>query len=444
MLLAGAASLWLFFLLLRRVAGDRAAIIGCSLLAVDSVYVLTSCYDWGPVALQHLLLVGGAFLLVRFYQTGGHRPLAGGFFLLGLAMWDKALAIWMLSGLGVAGLLIFPRQILAVINKRRLAISLAAFVAGALPLLIYNLGHRGATFRGNFERETGSLAAKARFLTIVASGPGLLGWLTYEDWQTKAPHEPQGVIQTASARLSEWAGRPRHHFLLYAVFAALLLAPLAGWPAVRTVLFSMIALSVAWIQMAITANAGASVHHTVLLWPLPHLIVAVSFAGASRRLGRAGIPVIAVVTIAMVVSGILVLNEHYTVAVRNGGAQAWTDAIFRVSDSMKTQPAKTIICMDWGILDQLRLLHAGKLRLAMGSDPFFKPEVNASDREYVLKMISDPDNVFIAHTKEYEFFPGINPKLVKFAAEAGFQPKTIQMVADSYGRPVYEVYRFVK
>src|SRR5439155_4609385 len=147
----------------------------------------------------------------------------------------------------------------------RLAISVAALMLGALPLLIYNAGHKGATFRGNFERETGSLAGKARFLAITAGGPGLLGWLTYEDWQTKAPHQPQGVIQTASARISELAGKPRQHFLLYAFFAALLLAPFAGGAAIRTVLFGLIALAVAWVQMAITANAGASIHHTVLL-----------------------------------------------------------------------------------------------------------------------------------------------------------------------------------
>src|SRR5262249_6531573 len=155
-----------------------------------------------------------------------------------------------------------------------------------------------------------------------------------------------------------------------------------------------------------------SVHHTILLWPLPHLIIAVSFAGASRRLGRAGAPATAVVTAAMVITGALVLNEHYTMAVRNGGAQPWTDAIYRLADSMKSHPAKSILSMDWGIIDPLRLLHAGHLPLQMGSDPFFKPEVPAPDREYVMRMISTPGNVFIAHTREYEVFAGINDQLL--------------------------------
>ena len=68
MVLAGAISIWLFFLLLRRIAGERAALVGCTLLAVDSAYLLSLCFDWGPVALQHLLLIGGMLSVVKFYQ----------------------------------------------------------------------------------------------------------------------------------------------------------------------------------------------------------------------------------------------------------------------------------------------------------------------------------------------------------------------------------------
>jgi len=49
MLVAGAASIWLFYRLLRRIAGERAAVIGSTLLAADSLYLLTTCFDWGPV-----------------------------------------------------------------------------------------------------------------------------------------------------------------------------------------------------------------------------------------------------------------------------------------------------------------------------------------------------------------------------------------------------------
>ena len=104
MLFAGVAGLWLFYLFLRRAAGQRAAVVGCGLLAADTLYLLTICFDWGPVALQHLLLVSAMLLLLGFYQTRQLPRLFWGWFLLGLGMWDKALMTWILAGMLVAAL----------------------------------------------------------------------------------------------------------------------------------------------------------------------------------------------------------------------------------------------------------------------------------------------------------------------------------------------------
>jgi 4-amino-4-deoxy-L-arabinose transferase-like glycosyltransferase len=442
-LLAGVASVWLFFLLLRRVAGERAAIIGCGLLAVDSLYLLTTCFDWGPVALQHLLLLAGLLLLVRFYQTRQDPALLGGAFLLGLAMWDKALATWMLTGIGMAGILTFGRQIIAVTTIRRVATGALAFALGALPLIIYNADRKLSTFRSNMARDTSNIPGKARFLMDTADSRGFFGWMMNEDWQAPVPHQPEGWLQKASAHISSLAGHPRHNLMLYAFALALLLAPLARGDALRAILFALIAMAVAWAEMAVTANAGASVHHTILLWPLPAMVIAVSFAAASRRLGRAGIPSVAVVLVVLMVSGVLVTNEYYTLMLRNGGSQNWTDAIFTLSDYMKGVSSDGVYCADWGILDGLRLLNRGKLPLNVGTDPIRKPELSPDDRDYLNRMISEPDHVFIAHTVDYEFFQGVNAKLLRYAADAGYERAMMAVIPDGWGRPVYEVYRFV-
>jgi 4-amino-4-deoxy-L-arabinose transferase-like glycosyltransferase len=442
-LLAGVASVWLFFLLLLRVAGERAAIVGCGLLAVDSLYLLTTCFDWGPVALQHLLLVAGLLLLIGFYQTGKDLALAGGFFLLGLAMWDKALAAWMLTGIAVAGILTFRRQILAVTTIRRLAIGALAFALGALPLIVYNVDEKLVTFRSNVVRDTSGIPLKARQLMNTANGQGLFGWLVNEDWQAPVPHQPEGGLQKASARISSLAGHPRHNLMLYAFALALLLAPLARGPALRTILFALIAMAVAWAQMAVTANAGGSAHHVILLWPFPEMAIAVSFAAASRRLGRAGIPALAAVLVVLMISGALVTNEYYALMLRNGGSQNWTDAVFTLSEYMKGVPSKGIYCADWGIMDSLRLLNRGNLPLNVGTDPISKPELSPDDRDYLKRVISEPGHVFIAHTRDYEFFQGVNAKLLKYAAESGYEPEMMAVIPDGWGRPVYQVYHFV-
>jgi hypothetical protein len=444
MLLAGAASIWLFFLLLRRIAGNRAAIFGCALLAVDSLYLLTACFDWGPVALQHLLLVGGALLVVQFHQDRRELALAAGCFLFGLAMWDKALAVWILSGLALGGILTFPRQMLAAITPRRAAVALAAFVLGALPLLIYNLENHGATFQGNFQPAPNDLAGKALFLARSSSGAGLFGWMTAEDWETKHPRPARTTVERAAAGLSALAGHPRNSLLGYAFVLALLLAPLAGWTSLRMILWGLIAMAVAWFQMAINQNTGGSIHHTILLWPIPQAIIAISFSAAARRLGRANIPALGTVLALLMISSVLVINEYFVQMVRNGGAQAWNDGILNLSHYLRpVPPSNYLFTLDWGITDPLRLLNHGKLRLA-SVDPIFNPTMTPPEAAMVRQMISDPGNLFIAHTHEFEVFKGNEERLLKFAADAGFVRAVIVLVPDSRGRNVYEVYSFQK
>jgi len=444
MILAGAASVWMFYLLLRRVAGERAGMVGCILLAADSLYLLTVCFDWGPVALQHLLLLGGLVLLVRFYQTKNHRSLGWGWALLGLAMWDKALAIWMLAGFFVAGILVLNKEIVRVISVRRILLSAGCFCLGALPLLVYNVRNHWETFRGNTSWETRDIPGKAKLLRSTADGQALFGWLANENWQTDRPHEPDSLLTKASAQISALTGHPRRNFVVYAFIWALLLTPLARGPALKAILFALIAMAVAWFQMAVTANAGGSVHHSILVWPLPQMVIAVSFAEASRRLRRYGVPVLAAATAVIAISSLLVTNEYYTLMRRNGGGSNWTDAVYTLADRMKTIPARFVFNMDWGIMDSLRLLDRGKLDLRVGTDPISRKQLNDQDRQFLANMIGSPDHVFINHTKEFAFFPGVNDKLVKYAETAGYRRIVETVVADSNGRPVYEVYRFVR
>ena len=439
-LIAGAASIWLFYLLLRRTNGARAAVLGAWLLAADSIYLLTTCFDWGPTALQHLLEIGAMTALVYFYQERRERMLALGFFLFGLVLWDKALAAWMLSGIGIAVLLMIPRKILSLFSRRRVGIALASFVLGALPLLLFNTQNHWETFRGNFKRDFSDLPGKSRMLMNTVGGQGLFGYMTSEDQDTPKPHPPGGLPQW----ISDLAGHPRYNLMVYALVLAILLAALARGAALRTIAASAIAMIIAWIQMAITAGAGGSVHHTVLLWPLPMAIVAVSFAAASRRLGRAGLPALAAAALVLIVAHVLVTNEYYVQLTRNGaGSVSWSEAIFPLNETVKAVPAKYVFCIDWGIIDSLRLLSHGKLKLREGSDPINKPELTPEDREEVARRAADPDAIFVGRARDAEVFKGVTEKTVKIAADAGYARQTIAAISDRYGRPMFEVFRFV-
>lgn len=248
-LLAGALAVWLFYRLLLRIGGSRAALAGAALLATDTSFLLTARCDWGPVALQHVFLIGGMLLLLRFAQTGERRWAAAGSFPFGLACWDKALFLWLLSGLCAAALLVFPRKVLALAGPRVLALALLCFVLGALPLVIYNLDSSGPflpTLRGNASPDFTALGPKALFVLSTLDGSALFGYLVPFD--SDSARRPETPWERACVRLSDLSGHPRRSLLGLAFLASLALWPLVRRkPAGRAALFALVALLAAWL-----------------------------------------------------------------------------------------------------------------------------------------------------------------------------------------------------
>ncbi len=220
--------------------------------------------------------------------------------------------------------------------------------------------------------------------------------------------------------------------MLYGLLLALLVAPFSGPAGRRTVAFCLIAGAVAWLQMALTASTGGSVHHTILLWPLPACIVAVSFAGASRHLGRAGAPVLAAAVAVLVVGNLLVMDEYFAQMERNGASVGWSDALLPLAARLQAAPAGEIYCVDWGIEDGLRIL--GRGRLPLNDTAFGTPDQSAFG----------PGHLFVGRTSALEVFPGHAASLAQFAGGAGYRRQDVGVIADSFGRPTFEVYRFVR
>jgi hypothetical protein len=171
------------------------------------------------------------------------------------------------------------------------------------------------------------------------------------------------------------------------------------------------------------------------------MAIAVSFAAASRRLGSAGIPAAAAVLAVTMAAGALQINEYYRAAWHEGGAKNWSDAIYPLSDYVKGVPATEVFCLDWGILDSLRLLDEGQLPL----DELFGalPPSQPGDTQRILGALGEPNALFLAHTPEFEFFEGRNEDLLKLAEAAGYRRETIARISDAFGRPTYEAYRFL-
>ena len=143
MVLVGAATILVFYKWAGIFAGPRAALLAAVVLATDPTFLLTDTFDWGPVALQHLLLVSGCLLIAR-------GRLSWGAFLFGLALWNKTIFLWTLAGLVLASLVVCHAAVRAVLaDRRQWSRAALAFVLGALPLLVFNVKHPNATLGNN-------------------------------------------------------------------------------------------------------------------------------------------------------------------------------------------------------------------------------------------------------------------------------------------------------
>ena len=432
----GALSVWWTYLLVSRTLGTRAALACAALLATDPVYILYSRWDQGPVVIQHLCLVGAMLALVRFDQERRVGWLVAGFFALGLGLWDKAIFIWLLSGLGIAGLVVFWRQIRKALSVRNLAVATAAFALGALPLILYNARQKLITFRSNTVWSSDGIAGKAHLVRYVLEGNALFGVMMRDPWELPI-REPSSMAEKATVSIALAAGMPRRSLMGYLAAASILLLPLV-WrtPARTTALFVLICGAVAWCEMAFGKGTGGGAHHTVLLWPLPTIGIAAILAAASQRLkfGRALFIVIVAVACA---ANLLVLSTYYTNLLRNGGTSSWTDATYPALKAIHNLDKEAVCTIDWGFFDTLRLFERGRTPECGVGDP-----ISDEDKRFDLFYISHPRYVFLTHTEGNESFPGTTARFVQLAESKGFRQVNRRVFADSNGRDMVEIFQF--
>jgi len=458
--LFGAATVFLFYLLAERAnlfelgRGSRAATLGALLLATDPVFLLTNTFDWGPVALEHLLLVTAAFCLLRFGQTCDTETernlisgLTLGFFCLGLALWNKAIFIWSLCGLSVATLLVFPGEIRRLSTRRHWRLAAVAFLVGALPLIVYNLRHKSATLSENAHFDARGPAAKWTQLESALNGSSLFGYMVSEEWRPQ-PKPALSAVGRASTWLRERLGERLQTGFYYALGLLIVAVPL--WWSSRAARFSLVFCAVTWLAMALTKDAGGSAHHVVLLWPFPVLFAAIAISNLARFQAPAvkrgfpwGAGAALLLGVALVTMNLVVLNQYLVQFERNGPAETFTDAIYRLSDDLRAFDRRPIYVIDWGMLNVLAFLHQGRLDLKAGSEPLMTDAPSELQEKVLRLMISDPEAVFVGHVAGEEMFPKVNQRLDRAAQRLGFRKQVLKTVADSNGRPRFEIFRLL-
>jgi hypothetical protein len=439
MVLAGALTIWLFYCLTVRVAGRPAALAASALLATDPAFLLPDTFDWGPVALDQLLLMTACLVLVRFAVSDRLPFLAFGFFVLGLAVWNKAVFLWTLAGLTIGAVVILRTEIRHLKRPRAVIFAAAGFLLGASPLLVYNLLHPNITLSSNGHFNTADLPSKLQFEYNTLSGSGVFGFIPAEEWKDH-PKPPRSSRGRAAQWIRNHFGEHRSDGLAYAFLLCLLAVPL--WWRSRAARFALLFLITAWLAMALTRGAGKAVHHAVLLWPFPHLFIGVVLASLPWR--RVAIFACA----GLVVLNLLVVNQHVLQLERDGAEGNFTDALFTLSDALPNPgagaPEQPIYLMDWGIQNTLGFLHQGRLLLRTAYDPFMTDTPSPSDLRDIPVMLSDPNALFIGHVPALQVMAGVPERLDRTLKNEGYEKQLGSTIPDSNHRPVFEIFRIRK
>jgi len=207
-------------------------------------------------------------------------------------------------------------------------------------------------------------------------------------------------------------------------------------------LFALLAMSVAWLQMALNEGTGGSAHHSVLLWPLPHLIVAATLAEISNRPLRGARAAVTALVSVLAVSGLLVTNEYLAQFIRHGPGPYWTDAMGPLVERLQTARAGAIVIVDWGILDSARLLSRGRLPLYQAIDLASRESLDEQGARTLRWLLELPNPVFVGYAAREQDVARQGGRLAAHALKLGYAREALAEIRDRHGRIVFEIYRF--
>ena len=407
------------------------ALVAVALLAADPGFVFFTRDDVGPIPSMFLLKALGGWMLLIWWDTGRRLPLAAGAFALGLGVYDKANFLWILAACAIAVALVAGPVVRRRVTRQDLLISAGGFVAGALPLIVYNArSHLGTLntdvegrFPGSFPEQIGNrLDVLADLLDGSAVG------------------ELVGV------------SLPAHFVVLPLLFAAAVTAvavqairrrPLSRELAAGAFVVVSLVLTLLIIAAFPSAFRG---HHVILAYPLPHLALALVIVQLARaianrfegerppvayRVALAGATTVPVVLALMTTVGLLDrLAER-------SGAGLWSDGVYRLaSDLQRDHPNDPVVTVDFGMSYNVAALDQDHLRL---TDLGFTLESTRHPGAVLSTPLRNPRTVYVLHAPAETQYKHARARFFSTLRARSIRPVLLERVDDRRG-PLYELY----
>ncbi len=405
-------TLVLFADLVRRVTNSRVALAAALLLATDAVFVMNSLFQ----TTASVQLLG----LMVFLNLVPKKRYVAAFFTVGILLWDKVNIVFPLAGIVLGFAFVYPRAVRQSTTARTVALSAAALLAGAAPLIVFNIVNRGASVRAAGDLISVPSAEKVMMMRRTLDGRA------YEHYMFRSSRDEVLPLQSASLGdlVLRWYRDSGFHpgsFLLPALGVSLLALPfLRGSPLLRPVLFAWAAFAGTFLFMFFLADAGAGPHHTILVYPAPHFIVAATAAAVCDKLHGWRGAAFAAVCVLIAGSGVWLLGQYYRAGVRNGFSVFWTNGLSNLAQAVRAEGRPAAV-VDWGIRNGLQIESGDRVEISEDPTP----------REGVL---------YVGHCAGYVTDESRHRDFEHIIAASGMHLAGTRTVADREGHAVFCVF----
>ena len=371
----------LLFLMLGawRWLGLAPASIAGLLLAFDPTFLFLSVLDWGVAVPSLVCRCACFYFAIRWNQNRKPRDAFFVGLFAGLGFFNKADFAVFLIALSIAALVCYRRQLVAAIRGHSSAAALACFgfALGGGPMLLKIPRMLALTISGPHPNAPGELTTKIKTMLSMYDGSHFYRLMNVG-----------GVFE----RTYDGAGGPKAAIGIAVVIACVFFGVLAYRKQIaraRAVVFLIVAALMVTLGVFLLPDA-VRIHHAVLVFPIPQLILAALAAMAWNI--SAPIRTIAILLVAIVcLSGLRSIVATQELIRQTGGRGRWSESLDKFCRENHDRSDLTIVSLDWGFNEQLMFLtNAPQL-----SEPFW--EFNQT----LPALPPDPSYIYLAHAPEY-------------------------------------------